>query len=121
MRRWQRATDVTARDGSVAAALAERGEAEVNEWDRGCQVDKIGMKVGGGAEGQGLRTTDIKGPGIHETKGRAAEGGFHTDEDAVEGRWAKLSAPAVVLEHFIHRITWEFKFFAPLTMLMSHE
>lgn len=96
MRRWQHKTDVNARDGSVAAALVESGEDEVNERHMGCQVDKMGMKVGGGAEGRSLRTTDIKGPEIHETKGRAAEGCFHAVEDAVERRWAKLSAPALV-------------------------
>ena len=58
---------------------------------------------------------EIKGAGIHETEGVAAESWFHTDEVAVRGGWAYLY---VLLPrpwtHFIHELTWEFNLIALL-------
>lgn len=70
----------------------------------------MGMKVGGCTEGQSMRMTEIKGAGTHDTKGIAAEGCFHTDEDAVMGGWAYFSALAMALQHSINRTTREFDF-----------
>lgn len=93
-----------------------QGRGRMRGMERmGCQWYGMGIRVGGRTEGQSVWTTEIKGAGTHETEGIATQGCFQTDDEAVRrgvGGWAYLCTPA--MDHFIHRLTWEFNLIALL-------